>query len=391
MLYAIYVCLLLAILLLGIIYVSNLNMFLRVHYENRDRLLIENQSATEYWLGFSTKTNELETDFSTTSFFLRKHGLLPYLVTQTCSSNDTVSTVHFLTLKGRNKNALVTGYHSPNLYYSGNVRIIGTLKTGSRYIAEKSILNERNNLTQKGGYEVADFSLPKVSAEVESVLTTAKPQSLHSNSNSSRMVNSFLQEPIFLDVTGANLSGKRIIGNYILSSRDSIFIDDSTILQDVIVQASRVTVGSGFKGNIQIIADESVVIQDHVHLLYPSYILVRGVGRKKNQIKTGNQSYIFGNMVLLGNNEGAYSRFIVSTSAESVVAGDIYSSGIAALSGKVYGSVYAERLGSVTNSKLYENVLRDIEIDVTKRMYPDLNLPLLPCKSPDYEISKLGY
>lgn len=368
-----------------------MNMFLRVHYQNRDRLLIENQSATEYWLGLSTKTNELQTDFSTTNFLLKKHGLLPYLVTQSSTTTDTVSTVHFLTIKSLNKNALVTGFHSPNLYYSGNVRIIGTLKTGSYYIAEKSVLNERNILTQKGGYEVADFILPKVFAEVESGLTTKKTESLHSYSNSSSLVNSFLQEPICLDVTGANLAGKRIIGNYILISRDSIYLDRSTILEDVIIQATRVTVGSGFKGNIQIIADESVVIEDHVHLQYPSFILVHGVGKKKNQVKVGNQSDIFGNIVLLGNHGGEFSRFMVSTAAESLVAGDLYSSGIAALSGKVYGSVYAERLGSIIKSKLYENLLHDIEIDPSKRFYPDLKLPLLPFKNPDYEISKLGY
>ena len=130
LLYAVYVCLLVALLCGGLLLLSNLYNQLNIYYVSHESLYISNQSTVNYALGNGLVLDEeVLTEKETgiqSQFSVKNHGLLPLLLTQSFVKNDTVSSVHFIGQKVANAN---TAFYMANftqpLSVSGEVTIKG--------------------------------------------------------------------------------------------------------------------------------------------------------------------------------------------------------------------------------------------------------------------------
>jgi hypothetical protein len=88
-------------------------------------------------------------------------------------------------------------------------------------------------------------------------------------------INSFNSSPlVFMSYKAIYLRNETLKGNLIIYSKESISVDASCILEDIILVAPRIHIKSYFKGTLQAIASKSILIDDHTSLNYPSSLIV---------------------------------------------------------------------------------------------------------------------
>jgi hypothetical protein len=180
--------------------------------------------------------------------------------------------------------------------------------------------------------------------------------------------NSFFQplRKVFVQGSQADLSGRTLKGNLVIQCDTSLIVDASTILDQVILVAPHVLVKSGFKGNVQIFARDSITIADDVQLDYPSALLVLKADTAKFQIRIdiGKNCRISG-QVIAYEKERSTLMPIISVGTGTVIQGELFSQGYLKFDRKtlVQGTVSAIRFMAKTSSSLYENYLIDTQIN----------------------------
>tara|TARA_B110000977_G_scaffold189268_1_gene258512 strand:- start:2233 stop:3414 length:1182 start_codon:yes stop_codon:yes gene_type:complete len=174
------------------------------------------------------------------------------------------------------------------------------------------------------------------------------------------LVRSFSQKTIyFYEKDRLFLASNFCKGNVIIESATSIYVSSQCSLEDVILKAPFIVLESGFKGQLQLIASDSILIQENVHLLYPSSIICRG---KKPIVKLLDSSIVEGVvMIKSGLNNGNSSNLLINKNA--IVRGQVYCHGNVDFQGTVYGQMFVDRFVLQTNSAFYENHLLDITLD----------------------------
>lgn len=150
----------------------------------------------------------------------------------------------------------------------------------------------------------------------------------------------------------------RCRGNVVLHG-DDVTLSSQTIVSDVILLARKVTVQSGFKGSLQILATDTVIIEDNACLEYPSGICLKG-DSTKTFLSLGASSYIKGYAVVFGYADRNFSLTVKKNYSQAPSArfyGLLYVDGITELNGKVSGAVYIKRCYYLPHDGLYSNTL----------------------------------
>lgn len=145
-------------------------------------------------------------------------------------------------------------------------------------------------------------------------------------------------------------------GNVILLA-DQLYIDRSSELQDIIVVGNHLTVGSGFKGAIQLFARDSLIVEEQVELTYPSGLY------SNNYIELNNDSSIDGYTIVIAPTKKR--RNILYNYKQAVTAkvrGMLYVNGIAQLQGIVNGVAIINRANYYAPQSRYNNHLHHATI-----------------------------
>ena len=213
-------------------------------------------------------------------------------------------------------------------------------------------------------------SLRNISNEIDILDETVLKQSELFNRFSSLPLYIFSEFPIVIT--------NKIAENIIVSSKVSVEITSSAQLDNIIIAAPNIKINTGFSGNAQVFAWESIQVEDNVNLLYPSALVC--CNSEGNYIYLGRNSILEGGVYLIDTEtktndwENINGNIIIN---ESFVHGQVFSSGNIEISGIIYGQTicnkinYRDRMG-----KLYTNYLVDCTLDITKVselfLYPDI-------------------
>lgn len=163
------------------------------------------------------------------------------------------------------------------------------------------------------------------------------------------------------------LSDMNFKDNIIIASAQTITIDNSDKLENVIVLARKIVVTEGFSGSFQGFALESINIGKNVHLKYPSALaLVQDENRKlagSNQSVTiGENSDVSGAIIVITEDNSGY----LTISKNAVVYGQVYCAGSVNLSGSVFGSLFCNYFRFSVSRSIYTNHLLDANIDFSR-------------------------
>lgn len=394
MLYAVYVCLIVSIFCCALLYVANLYNILNLFYNSREDMFISNQSAINYWLGSGDEKELMDETQSIHNFFeVKKHGIVEVLITQTTFKMDTLTSINFIGSKPLERTALYVSNFSNPLSFAGTVKLIGDKKLPLKNIQEKFISNKQNLLTNIGKTEQSEDMLPSINPDFKNIVIPKNRVKLSNLIKKEGLLyfNSFRGNVLAVNLDDYKLDNIRMKGNFVLVHPDSISISSSSQLEDVVIISPKVTVENGFKGTIQVFASQQIKVGEQVILSFPSVLCVDARDKGKTEITIGENTKIYGAVVLYGNPIQQAEKNIVSLTTNTVIVGDVYSSGKLKCGGKVYGSVYTNWIFSQTESGKYENCLIDTEINCQRLPEYFVGLQLFKIKEREYEISKFAY
>jgi hypothetical protein len=182
--------------------------------------------------------------------------------------------------------------------------------------------------------------------------------------------NPFTNRPVtYYSLQDAILSGFSFKGRIMIFASGTIFIDRTTILEDVLLVARRIVVDDGFRGSFQGFAIDSIRVSDNVTLTYPSVLSI--ISRREDDgvslypaITLGRNSSIAGCIIMKAWSDNCK----VMIPETSVVTGQVYCNGRVELLGDVYGSMFCDGFSFTRESSTYINHLLNC----------DINMELLP-------------
>lgn len=163
---------------------------------------------------------------------------------------------------------------------------------------------------------------------------------------------------------------KFISGNIVIESNSKIVVTKDAQLSFVILKAPTVIFESGFKGDVQVFATDSIKTGESCLFNYPSVFVVKKIeGSDYNPtIHLQESNEFYGNMILLQDNFSLKNNGIITLDKECLFTGEIYSKGYLQLRKcDIRGTVYAKKLYLKTNSSVYENTLLNVKIDPSKK------------------------
>lgn len=250
-----------------------------------------------------------------------------------------------------------------NQAYTGDDRIvIGTKKNSQK--ALPTLAGIRLKLLQEGfkNHYTTDNALIKRDSTTASFLSDA------------RTIN-FKKTPSILSNIVLN-------GRIILFSDTTIAIASSAHLENILVFAPSIIVESGFKGNCQLFASDSIHVGKECILAYPSCLGLITNGKKNKAIpliNIENNSKING-VIFSSNPNSSNKPPVISIGSNSVIKGQIYADGLLNLKDKVavYGGVFTNRFTYQTSYTHYENYLINVDIDASRISPYYLSASLLP-------------
>jgi hypothetical protein len=246
------------------------------------------------------------------------------------------------------KGKVNTAYVNGNSYTGDKQLIIGIQRNSEKMLPDL----QTNRLSDLRRLSTAVHPLDTILDGVDSLHTSFLSQT--------RNINFGKTPKIF---TNINLSG-----NIILFSDTSLVIDSTVKLDNVIVIAKSIIVKSGFHGNCQLFAIDSISIGSNCTFNYPSCL---GLFRFKPPlinsqgiIHLGNKSS-FGGIILTYEKKENERQPIIELGNEVNIVGQIYSQGMFVTMDNdvIKGSVYTKSYYYKSSATLFENYLINISID----------------------------
>lgn len=175
----------------------------------------------------------------------------------------------------------------------------------------------------------------------------------------------FSQKALLVRSGNFELSSCQLSRHIKLVANQEINVDSSAHLDNVLLIAAKVRFKKGFRGTVQVLASDSIVLEEGCRLDYPSSLTVLsevdgGAGLKG--IFIGEKCRVEGCLLALNRGTGA-QKVTVTAAGGSEFYGLVYSSDYAGLQGTLYGSLLCTKLLLQTPSAVYENHLFNCSID----------------------------
>jgi hypothetical protein len=192
------------------------------------------------------------------------------------------------------------------------------------------------------------------------------------------LINSFNNNTIVFNSTKSlNLISGIYQGNVAFFSDTQIDIFPGIQLNDIIIIAPQIHIHSGFRGNIQSFATDSIVVEEKVTLFYPS-----ALGIIKAENSKAPSHIIISKLDTIAGSVFIYKGITTTKPAaihiaeQACIIGEIYSNAQIDIKGELKGSLMCKNIVLKTASSVYENHLLNATINVLKRpkQYVGINL-----------------
>lgn len=180
-----------------------------------------------------------------------------------------------------------------------------------------------------------------------------------------------------------------VFGGLELLADSAVQINADFKSRNALIVARSVNIADDFKGQLQVIASDSIILGDRVVLDYPSALVVlkNDSAGFQRQLKIGKDCQIAG-AVMSWEQDRSTLMPVISIGEGSVIKGEVWSQGYVSLGrhSRVDGAVSAIRLMARVSGSLYENYLIDVQLDITRRSRYYLSPPLLNQKPSNAKI-----
>lgn len=181
------------------------------------------------------------------------------------------------------------------------------------------------------------------------------------------LTNSFYNKTqIYTSHEAIELQNQRLEGNVMVHSKKEIVVERTTELKDIILTSKKVIIEKGFEGNCQIFASDTVIIEEDVSLLYPSFIVIINEETDKEILLEMHKKSVLAGGAFVFRKDNTLEKIHCDIEDDAIVYGSLYSNGLVQFKGTVYGSLICSKFILKTASSVYENHLLDAVIDYSK-------------------------
>ena len=378
LLYAIYVCLIIALFLGGLIHIFSINKLWASRELIKHSLVERCNTCFDFIL---ENPDKLSTSGSSTiglfndgllcNFEISSWGYFYNVSVNAFFKKDTITKSYLVGNADRNQ--------SPALYLSDSgqeLKVSGTTRiTGDMYLPRKkyNVVNilgntQINRPVITGKVFSSSQNLPPIQPIFLNLKYIKPTTTLQKIKKNQKVIRSFTSPPMFVHLDrGESLDGYQLKGNFYIISNDTLQINHTSMLEDVIIKAPKVIIDEGFEGNLQIFGDKEVIIRSKVKLKYPSLIVIPASSKfREKKIMIEKETDIYGGLLIDGSDYDEKQKNHIIIDESSTILGDIYCNGLLQLNGKVFGSVYTHQFNLETKSSKYSNVILNGEIDPTE-------------------------
>ncbi len=185
-------------------------------------------------------------------------------------------------------------------------------------------------------------------------------------SMNSPIINSFDNVCLVIESNSAITLKQNVIKGHVkIFSDKEITVSGNCLLEDVILVAPKIHIEDGFKGIVQCLASDSIILGKDCSLNYPSSLsIIRDKEIKHNAFINLSSGCIIEGDVFIFDAFELYSKSVLlKIEKDSEILGNVYSSGIADIRGTISGEVMINKIVLSTLSSTYENQLLNATID----------------------------
>lgn len=350
---------LLMLLILGVITVWNGELFLfgRLQFigaqrDNVNSAFVLYESHPDY---FGDNTTKLYDSIPSEITREERDWGLYKIVTITAVESQLKQT----RLMGQRNNLDYTLYYPAQngiLNLSGNTNIEGKIRVPKNGVAYSQMNSEFFSGEQLSPIQFAgstDSIIPSIAEkQVERLFSYTSGDEFPPDP----ITNSFRDSTAIYVYNNNLLALCEIQGNVILLA-SHLYIDKSSNLKDIIIVGNHITVGSGFKGTVQLFARDSLIIEEQVELKYPSGIY------SNSYLELNKNSSIDGYAIVA--TPVKKKRTILYNYKQAVTArvrGMLYVKGIAQLQGIINGVAIISRANYYAPQSRYNNQIHNATI-----------------------------
>lgn len=382
LLYAIFIAFLISSIVGSFILFLHFGRLHVLGYEGRIEAMLHLKSGFNYLLGgeeadFSQQERLLFDDDESSKTILSSQawGLYRLAAAATIFKQDTFRKAALIAncMQAEKRPALYLTDKNQPLSLAGNARIYGDAFLPERGLKRAYIEGQSYSGKEllSGKTKRSENKLPPVKKAISSSLSMLTGQRVPSivqelknyNSNENLILYRSAHQAILGVVSNeAILLGEgEVEGPIIIKSQTSVRVGQNFKVKHAIIIAPNIVVESGFEGALQLLATDSLIIQENCNLQYPSAAIVFSDWENAMlQIKKGTR--ITGEVMLLGD-EYKIKHALVQLEEEVEVTGNVYSTKKVELKGTVNGSIVTDRFYLKTKSSVYENHLLDGRIN----------------------------
>lgn len=370
---SIYLCVVLMLLIGSLFLLSDLKGKLLFHYDSLNDHLYQHLKLKDFYL--DSEDNSLQSDqYSYPTMEIngttqeKGWGIYSMFHLKTSKSDIKDELNSFWKVKSQPSalHVLRTIDKGFALKYKGQVTLNGSLMIPEKsfnYNKLQAVVGSPSQLNFKGDYAKASLVLPQLKDEFKVPEVSEEFRFRESEINTSSLTNSFFKPTIEIQLENRRMDNAQIYGNVIIRSSEAIEIDRSSKMKECIIIAPRVVIKKGFKGNVQVLATESIVIEKNVQLNSGTTIYLKSTVAK-GVIQLGENTVIDGNVILIDNNTEtlteSFSKLVISKGVE--INGDIYCQGVSFLNGVITGHIYTSTVATLVGKEENLNVISDVEI-----------------------------
>lgn len=191
-----------------------------------------------------------------------------------------------------------------------------------------------------------------------------------SSLNRVSLKNSFAENTLYLQSN--TISGSSIRGNIVFYSDQKIELYNDTYIEDAILVAPKVIIHDGFRGNLQVVASDTVLLGEEVVLNYPSGIFIPEAG-PDSYIEIAPTSQVNGYVIFCRQEENKEEKLSPHyyQNDSTRVRGLVWIEGVSQIHGGITGSLYGRVINYYTPEGYYRNILYNAKVYSSDAMaYP---------------------
>lgn len=147
-----------------------------------------------------------------------------------------------------------------------------------------------------------------------------------------------------------------------LCRRDEQKVELSSLVRDAVICGSVVRIRKGFRGNLQIFASDSVIVEEGAMLEYPSGIYVDS-GERRPYVSLEKCSSVSGYVIVTSENSDSqlrYPSYVQKSGA--TINGLLYVDGSCNIEGDIIGAAYVKDCYYYSNGNVYAGTLYDAKV-----------------------------